>query len=57
MAAPGMIEIPIEDYEQLVKDSEWLGWLNTAGVDNWEGFDEACQLRDEFEAAQEEVVE
>lgn len=42
-----MIAIPKSEYEQLCKDSEWLGYLQAAGVDNWEGFDEARQLRDE----------
>lgn len=42
-----MITIPKSIYDQLCKDSEWLGFLEAAGVDNWDGFDEARQLRDE----------
>lgn len=42
-----MIAIPKSEYDKLCKDVEWLGCLEAAGVDNWEGFDEARQLRDE----------
>lgn len=49
MAAPGMVEIPIEEYDQLLKDSEWLGWLESAGVDNWDGCDIAHQLQADYE--------
>jgi hypothetical protein len=55
MAAPGMIEIPIEEYEQLMKDSDWLGYLEAAGVDNWEGFGYAIEAREEAEAAIQDV--
>lgn len=36
-----MVTIPRREYEQLIKESEWLACLEAAGVDNWEGFDEA----------------
>jgi len=36
-----------EEYDELVKRSEWLGWLEQAGVDNWDGYSYAFELRDE----------
>lgn len=39
----------VEDYtveaiRQMVRDSEWLGYLEAAGVDNWEGYEHACDM-------------
>ncbi len=31
-------------FDQLVKDQEWLGCLEAAGVDNWPGIDEAWRI-------------
>lgn len=45
----GIVTITQEEYDNLVKDSEWLGWLEAAGVDNWEGYDYARELRSEAE--------
>jgi hypothetical protein len=45
-----MITITKEEYDQLCKESDWLSWLEAAGVDNWEGFDEARNMRDEWKA-------
>ncbi len=44
MAAPGMIEIPFEEYDRLVDSENFLEALNQAGVDNWEGYDVAYQI-------------
>lgn len=44
MAAPGMIEIPIEEFLEMQERSIWLGCLEEAGVDNWEGIDAAREL-------------
>ena len=33
--------------DKLEADSEWLSCLEAAGVDNWDGFDEARAIRDE----------
>lgn len=46
----GMVTISQAEYDRLCKDSEWLGCLEAAGVDNWEGFDEARRIRDENES-------
>lgn len=32
-----------KEYENLLKDSEFLGYLRMCGVDNWEGYGEACK--------------
>lgn len=33
---------------KLQADSDWLGCLEAAGVDNWEGYDIAQDYRDEY---------
>ncbi len=42
-----MITITKKEYDQLQKDSEWLSYLEAAGVDNWDGLDEAIRMRNE----------
>ena len=32
-------------YDSLVEDSNWLHYLEAAGVDNWDGFAEALEMR------------
>lgn len=32
------------EYQQLKNDSNFLEALDTAGVDNWEGYEIACQI-------------
>lgn len=36
---------------KLREDSDWLGWLEAAGVDNWEGYGIAQDMSDEAEEA------
>lgn len=36
------ITISLKKYNQLVSDSLFLNALMAAGVDNWEGYSEAC---------------
>lgn len=36
-----IVTITLEEYEQLLKDSEFLQALREYGVDNWDGYDEA----------------
>lgn len=43
------VEITRKEYDRLVRDSDWLSWLEAAGVDNWEGYDYALEMREEFE--------
>lgn len=40
----GTITIPKSEYDQLIKDSEFLEALRSAGVDNWEGYDFAFEI-------------
>ncbi len=42
-----MITISKQEYDRLVQDSEWLGWLERAGVDNSEAWEYAQELRSE----------
>ena len=40
-----MVTITKIEYDDLKADSEWLGCLEAAGVDNWSGYDLAIQYR------------
>ena len=50
MADEEMITIKKSEYTQLIKDSEWLSYLEGAGVDNWDGFSYAHEMRAEDQA-------
>jgi len=39
--------VPKKEYEALVERNNWLGYLESAGVDNWDGIEVAIQLRNE----------
>ena len=41
------VTITKSEYKQLLKDSNWLSALEQAGVDNWEGIDEAIRIYQE----------
>jgi hypothetical protein len=41
------VTIPKSQYERLLKDSDWLGCLEAAGVDNWQGIDMAHEMHRE----------
>ena len=47
--AKEMVTITKAEYDRLLKDSMWLGYLGAAGVDNWQGIDEAIRMRREEE--------
>jgi hypothetical protein len=49
MAAQGMIEILLEEYEALRHALNKLLCLEGAGVDNWEGYDSAMEMLEEME--------
>ena len=38
------VTISKKDYEKLIEDQFWLNCLESAGVDNWDGYDEAIEL-------------
>ena len=42
-----MVEITKAEYDRLKEDSEWLGYLNAAGVDNWDGCSYAYEMKEE----------
>jgi hypothetical protein len=39
-----MISITLTEYNRLVSDSDFLGALIAAGVDNWNGYDDALDI-------------
>ena len=39
-----LITITMQEYNDLMKDREFLDCLRTAGVDNWDGFSEAAEM-------------
>lgn len=39
-----MITVSQEEYDDLVSDVAFLRALEAAGVDNWEGYDYACEI-------------
>lgn len=41
------ITITKNEHDRLVERDEWLSDLEQAGVDNWQGYDEACDIRRE----------
>ncbi len=38
------ITIPQSEYDSLIEDSKWLECLESAGVDNWSGYECAKDL-------------
>ena len=44
------VEITKKEYDYLLERDMWLGCLEAVGVDNWEGYDIACEEREEREA-------
>lgn len=44
-----MVTIPKAEYDQLIKDSKFLDALRGCGVDNWDGYDDACAMMEEGE--------
>jgi hypothetical protein len=39
-----MVKIGKEEYKHLLEDSDTLSALEEAGVDNWEGYDDAMDI-------------
>ena len=44
-----MVTISKYEYDRLCKDADWLSCLEAAGVDNWDGIEEAIKIRDGVE--------
>ena len=38
------ITISLEEWKTLMEDSDFLECLRSAGVDNWQGFDDAVEM-------------
>lgn len=38
------IEIPLDEYNEMLEQLSWLEALQAAGVDNWDGIDEAVSI-------------
>jgi hypothetical protein len=36
------VTISLDEYNRLIEDRDFLAELRALGVDNWEGYDEAC---------------
>ena len=52
-----MITIPKERYEKLIEDRLFLSCLEGAGVDSWDGYDDACTFfREELELKNKETI-
>ena len=47
------VVIPAVEYKQLLADSKWLGCLEAAGVDNWDGADMAREMMADEEEDEE----
>jgi len=43
----GHVSIPLTEYQSLLRASQWLQCLESAGVDNWEGIHYAYQQMEE----------
>lgn len=42
------ITISIDEYHRLLDQDMWVNALDAAGVDNWEGYDEAVSILNEW---------
>lgn len=43
------VTITVKEYESLQRDLQWLNAIECAGVDNWEGYEEAMNILEEWE--------
>ena len=43
-----MFEVPVDEWEEILDRLSWLDALETAGVDGWEGEDEARRIYQEM---------
>jgi hypothetical protein len=46
-----MVTVTKTEYERLLARDFWLGCLEEAGVDNWQGIDEAYRIKREASGA------
>lgn len=45
--SPQVVTLSQDDYETLKESADFLNMLLSCGVDNWEGYQEACDLMSE----------
>lgn len=43
------VTIPRKMYEELIESQRWLVALESAGVDNWDGYDFAREILEEWD--------
>ena len=43
-----MVMVPQDKYDELLERSVWVDALEAAGVDNWEGYDQAREIYQEM---------
>ena len=43
------VEITQKEYDELLEQGQWLSALEAAGVDNWQGYDCAVELLEEWQ--------
>lgn len=44
MTEEELVTIPKKEYERLLEREDWLQCLEAAGVDNWQGMDDAIDI-------------
>lgn len=49
MDTTNTVTITASEYKKLIEDQLWLQCLEEAGVDNWQGFDEARNIWREYQ--------
>lgn len=47
MSDVDMVTIPKSEYKRLIEREDWLQCLEAAGVDNWQGMEEAIKILNE----------
>jgi hypothetical protein len=52
-----MVTITKEEFDELKKDADLLECLRQCGVDNWDGWGDALQMREEWYEADVEITE
>lgn len=50
-----MVEITRDEYDMLLERDRWLSALEAAGVDNWNGWDEARSILREWDEEDDEA--
>jgi hypothetical protein len=51
-----MVTIKKVEYERLLERDDWLSCLESAGVDNWQGMEEAIRIRNESKRTDENRI-